>query len=266
MHKTVLLLWFFLSLSKFTCPVASNRVAILIHGTWGLNSAWHQPGDLFYETLKTCLAQAKIKLINFNWSGKLCYTKRAAAGLNLANLINSYPANTRFIIISHSHGGNVGIVACNQLTTKNQIEAFYSLGLPVDKINYLPNMQVIQNFYHIFPFGDIHQTALGIHERVFASQPRVYNINIEINKTKPQHENLHGLQIAKWLLEIDKIIKNFKNPSNHFFAKFNNNQAPEITIDSQIQAKLDYDQRWHERMQSSLLSTYSSGRSIKISG
>lgn len=264
MHKTVLLLWFFLGLSKFSYPLTPNRVAILIHGTWGLNSAWHQPGDLFYETLKASLAQAQIKLVNFNWSGKLCYAKRAAAGLNLANLILSYPVNTSFIIISHSHGGNIGIIASHQLTKKNQIEAFYSLGLPVDLTNYRPNMQVIQNFYHIFSFGDIHQTSLGMHERVFFDQPKVYNINIEINNTKPQHEDLHGLQIAKWLLEVDKIIKNFKNPSNHFFAKFNLDKAPNINTDTQIQAKLDYDKRWHERIQNSLLSTYSSGRSIKI--
>lgn len=262
MHKIFLLLITFLSLSKSCLPATRNTVAILIHGTWGLSSSWHQPGHIFYETLKNHLLQAKIKLINFNWSGKLCYDKRQAAGLNLANLIRSYPENTGFIIISHSHGGNVGIIASQNLTTSNQIEAFYSLGLPVDSQNYLPNMLVIKNFYHLFSFGDIHQTALGMHERVLPQKPRIYNVNIEIKKTKPQHEELHSAVIAKWLLQLAQGLKKLTSRSNHFFAIFNDTDLPVIGIDTKITEKLDYDQRWHARLHTSLLSPYSSGRSI----
>jgi len=262
MHKIFLLLISFFSLSKSFFIDSKNSVAILIHGTWGINSAWHQPGDLFYETLKTNLAQAQIKLINFNWSGQLCYAKRQAAGLNLANLIKSYPADTSFIMITHSHGGNVGIIASQNLTQLGQIEAFYSLGLPIDTKHYLPNMQVIKNFYHIFSFGDMHQTVLGSHERVFPNQPGIYNLNIEVNQIRPQHEELHELTIAKWLLQIAKIIANLDKTSNHFLAIFQDQVAPVISIDHNIPAKLDYDQRWHQRIHQSLLSPYSSGRSL----
>jgi len=249
-------------LSKSNSQKIENTVAILIHGTWGSNSRWHQPGNIFYETIKSHLLKEQIKLISFNWSGKLCYIKRQEAGVNLANLIHSYPASTNFILISHSHGGNVGIIASQILTTPDQIKSFYSLGLPIDTQNYLPNMQVVQNFYHIFSFGDIHQTVFGMHERIFPNLKGVYNINVEVNGIRPQHEDLHVIQIAKWLLEIDQVIKNFKNHSNHFFVKLYDNCKPAITLDNQIKQKLDYDKHWHERIQTSLLSPYSSGRGL----
>lgn len=255
MCKILLLLLVLNSLSKSqdrsssTVPKKESAiVAILIHGTWGIESAWHQPGALFYDTLKHNLLKNNIKLIDFNWSGKLSYQKRKDAGINLANLINSYPRNTAFILITHSHGGNVGIIASQLLNIPNQILAFYSLGLPVDVKNYLPNMQVIKNFYNIFSFGDLHQTAFGMHERILPISNGIYNVNIEINHVPPQHEELHGVSIAKWLMHIDKKLSNLSNCQAHFFARFYDNDAPNISIETELVKKINFDAKLHEKI------------------
>ncbi len=255
MHKILLLLLFLNNLSKSQANLAlavatknPTTVAILIHGTWGLESAWHKSGALFYDTLKHSLLKNGIKLIDFNWSGKLSYQKRKEAGINLANLITSYPCNTRFILVTHSHGGNVGIIASQLLSPPHQIIAFYSLGLPVDTSSYLPNMQVIKNFYNIFSFDDTYQTAFGMHERILPVGQGIYNINIEINHQKPQHEALHSLAIAKWLTHVDQKLNNFNNYENHFFAEFYDNCLPKISVETNLAQKLSFDAHCHEKI------------------
>jgi len=226
---------------------SSNQVCILVHGTWGSESDWHQPEDPFYVTIKTQLNASNIKLIKFTWSGVLSHEKRILAGRELANLIDSYPNTTKFIIIAHSHGSNVGIIASQKLNHKYKIERFYALGTPVDLINYLPNMQVIQHFYHIFSFGDIFQTVLGVYERVFPFTPRLYNLNIEVNNKMPGHEELHCQTIAKWLLQIHPFLQEF-NYNNQFFTKFYDNIKPQIMIDVNFEAKRAQDVKLHAQI------------------
>jgi hypothetical protein len=244
---------------KMSIYAANQQVCLLIHGTWGNNSSWHDPSSEFYKTLEANLLLSNIKLVNFNWPGKLSYEKRQIAGKNLANLINSYPTNTKFIIVSHSHGGNVGIIASQLLSEPKKISIFYSLGLPIDDLNYLPNMQVIEKFYNIFSFGDLYQTAIGMHQRVFSKIPGVYNINIEVNFQKPQHEDLHSPVIAKWLPYISKFFANL-NYDSHYFARFYDNYPPNIFIDTQISEKLSFDNTLNERICLGLLGSYSSFR------
>ena len=101
---------------------SNDKICILIHGTWANQSDWHNPGGQFHETLKNNYKEQNIKLISFNWSGTLSYQKRNQAGQRLAELINSYPPKTNFILIGHSHGNNVGIIASQQIKQKNKIE------------------------------------------------------------------------------------------------------------------------------------------------
>jgi len=237
----------------------SNQVCILIHGTWGTGSDWHNPGNPFYDTLKKNLAASQIKLIDFNWCGTLSYEKRKIAGLNLANLMDSYPPQTKFMIIAHSHGGNVGILASQYLQQTNQITSFYALGTPIDTSSYLPNMQVIQKFYNIFSFGDLCQTVFGMHARLLPKGPRIYNLNIEINDQKPQHEDLHCPTIAKWLLHIPGCLKDF-SCDNHFFAQFYDHCKPVITIDPNLEFKLTQDLKLHAQLHANL-TDFTNGRS-----
>lgn len=243
---------------------ASNKVCILIHGTWAADANWHKPGGLFYETLKEKFAKQKTKLINFNWSGILSYEKRQLAGQRLANLIDSYPSTTTFALVTHSHGGNVGIVASQLLKEKNKIEVFYALGTPIDEDNYTPNMNVINNFYNIFSFGDTYQTVLGFHNRIFSNHPRICNINCAIKGKKPQHENLHCESIAIWLPKIHKLTDHLDH-NKHLFADFFNHISPTIKVDEDINKKMAADMKLHELMCLHMLGSYSDSRASSAS-
>ncbi len=257
MNKTLLFLLILSQESTLVC----NQVAILVHGTWGANAAWHQPNDPFYETLKTGFFKQNIKLINFSWSGKFLYTERLLAGQKLAALINSYPANTSFILITHSHGSNVVISASHLLTKKNQIAIFYALGTPVDMISHAPNMNVIKKFYHLFSFADMYQTVMCTHARIFPKINNIYNLNVEINDKKPLHEELHCIAIAKWLPQLSKLLANL-NCDSHINIKFYHDQAPKIIVDQNIKSKLDFDDKLQERLCHHIVGDYLDRRRI----
>lgn len=252
---------FLLLLALTNIAIATtNQVCILIHGTWAIHSDWHTPKHPFYQNIKNHLAKSQIKLVNFTWCGTLSYEKRKIAGLNLANLIQSYPSTTSFIIIAHSHGGNVGIIASQYLQQPNKIKSFYALGTPIDSVSYLPNMQVIQNFYNIFSFGDLYQTALGMHERFMPLRPGIYNINIETNHQKPNHEDLHSPLIAKWLLELPTYLKDF-SCDKHLFAQFYDHLAPIINVETNLETKLTQDLSLHAQMHANL-TDFTNGRRL----
>lgn len=237
---------------------SASQVCILIHGTWGLQSDWHTPGHPFYEILNRNLAEQQIKLVSFTWCGTLSYEKRKIAGLNLAKLIDSYEPSTNLIIIAHSHGGNVGIIASQYLQEHHKISHFYALGTPFDDVNYQPNLQVIQNFYNIFSFGDLYQTALGMHQRVLPLKAGIYNINIEINHQKPTHEDLHSPMIATWLLKLPTYLK--KVSCNHqLFAQFYDHHAPDISIEKSFEAKQNQDLNLHGQIHNNLVD-FTNGR------
>lgn len=243
---------------------ANNKICILIHGTWAANSNWHKPGGEFYETLKEKFSKQKIKLINFNWSGTLSYEKRQLAGQRLADLIDSYPQTTTITLVTHSHGGNVGIVASQLLKKKNKIEYFYALGTPIDEDNYTPNMRVISSFYNLFSFGDTYQTVLGFHSRTFSPHPKICNINIEIEDKKPQHEILHSKIIAKWV-PILPLVTNRFDWQTPLYANFFEYIAPAVRVDQNFKEKMARDMKLHELMCLHMLGSYSDTRGSSAS-
>ncbi len=88
---------------------------ILVHGTFGLDSTWYRPGGKFYKTLEQHATTLNQKLVPFTWSGKLSDKARIQAAESLAALILSYPKDEPIILIGHSHGGNVIILASRLL-------------------------------------------------------------------------------------------------------------------------------------------------------
>lgn len=254
-------LLYLLIITTMSRPV--NQVGILIHGTWAATANWHKPGHQFFEILKSSLNAKQIKLINFNWTGILSYEKRQMAGVELAALINSYPTTTKFILVTHSHGSNVGIVASQLITQPAKITAFYALGTPIDTEHYLPNMHTIVNFYNIFSFGDLYQTALGMHQRILPTTDGIYNINIEINHQKPQHEELHCVAIAKWLPQITHYLKTVPSDSQ-IFAKFYDHLAPQFYLDTAFTQKMTRDLLLHKLICLHALGNYSDQRLSKI--
>lgn len=196
--------------NKFNSQSTYNRVYILIHGTWAIESSWSQVQGSFFESLNTALKIIGAKLVNFSWTGNLNHQSRMQAGINLAKLIESYPDNTKISLIGHSHGANVGIIASNILgqNTKNnnKIKTFYALGVPVDTKRYMPDMSVIKYFYSFFSFNDFVQPVLGLYGRMFPEHEKIANIRTLVKDKEPGHTQLHSIPVGLWLPLIHKYL------------------------------------------------------------
>jgi pimeloyl-ACP methyl ester carboxylesterase len=90
----------------------SDRVALLVHGTWAPESPWTLPDSPLCRTLRNAHFVPRV----FEWTGKNSVRARAAASDELAAELRSiYDAapDCEIVVISHSHGGNVALRAIN---------------------------------------------------------------------------------------------------------------------------------------------------------
>lgn len=233
-----------LYISFFVCwqPLHTESIVILIPGTWAEKQAWHKPGNLFFDTLEREARQQHRKLITFNWSCKLAQEARIQAAYALVTFIQQYNPATTFIIIAHSHGGNIAIRASHllaQQATSHTIEACYTLGTPFDPIEYTPAMQIINHFYNLFSWDDFIQTVGGFYERTLPTHARIANIAITMHDKAPNHYELHDPVIARWILHLP--------PTTAFDAfqpwkiNFYHDQSPFFDIDYERDQLLDND-------------------------
>jgi hypothetical protein len=175
---------------------------LIIHGTWCPVFSWHMPGGDFYEALVQAASPASVSF--FIWSGHNSHQARVQAAQELVTYIHTTIAPDRpLIIVAHSHGANVAILASHILgqdpANSNRILYVYALGVPVHPHYYFPDMHVITYFYHFFSFNDVIQPVLGLFEREFPAHERIANIFITIDGQEPCHSQLHSPAIARWL-------------------------------------------------------------------
>ena len=163
----VLSLFFVFNLLGST--LCAQRIFILIHGTWGQKSDWHMPGGEFFDSLQKSIDPINDKVISFLWSGGLGHSARSHAAQALVLLIKSYPPDTEFIVVGHSHGANVGLFAAHIIGSsqnpQHRIKHFITLGVPVDHSRYDPDMHIIGYLYNLFSFDDLLQTVFGTARR-----------------------------------------------------------------------------------------------------
>jgi len=187
----------------------TRSACIVIHGTWAQNSRWFQRGGDFFEEIARSVRELQIadEVVSFSWSGKLGYSCHVQAALSLLKKIMEYDF---VILIAHSHGATVGILASQLLSQKisignhlPKISRFYALGVPVDPTREIyPDMSVIDNFYNLFSLGDLVQPVQGIYERCFSDHERIANIAVMLNDLYPLHVQMHHSIIGKHLLRI----------------------------------------------------------------
>jgi pimeloyl-ACP methyl ester carboxylesterase len=92
----------------------------LIHGTFASNAEWTNEGSDLRSAIRGKLPGHEIIFHVFKWSGKNSHRKRLEAGAALAEEIQGLPnndENTNIFLIAHSHGGNVGLYALDQLNS-----------------------------------------------------------------------------------------------------------------------------------------------------
>jgi len=197
----------------FTCSAMYTKFAcIIIHGTWAQNETWYRPGGDFFEAVKSCNNEIKIvdEIVSFSWSGKLGHPAQVEAAKKLVTLIEAYDF---VILIAHSHGATVGMIASQILFGKNtngnncgKVVQFYSLGAPIKESITMPSMYVIKKFYNVFSFGDFIQTVNGAYDRTFVQSGNMVNISIQYNDVHPSHAQLHHPAIGMWLLKIENFL------------------------------------------------------------
>jgi hypothetical protein len=93
-------------LASLCFPYAAP-VIIIVHGTGSANKTWWNPGGAFFKEVEKTAELLGQHVVPFCWSGLPTYDQISVAGKNLAQLILSYPATDRVVVIGHSHGGNV---------------------------------------------------------------------------------------------------------------------------------------------------------------
>ena len=189
MKKIILI---FLSI---TFSLQARTVFIIVHGTWAPGTAWCKPGGNFFDALEKAIGKNDV-VIPYTWAGALDHEIRLRAAHGLVNVIKSYPKKTKIIIIAHSHGGNIAILASQQLTRK--IEKLYLLGTPINT-DYQPNMKTIKQIYNLFSFGDEVQCAMGFFERTLPEHERIFNIHVTMHHKEIGHFQLHERCIAHWI-------------------------------------------------------------------
>lgn len=186
----------------------ASTVFIVIHGTWGSRETWYKKGGDFFTTLEHNVHK-DATVVSFSWSGKLDNHSRTQAGHELAHYIQLYPPETIINLIGHSHGGNVGALATQELAQSphnhHRIHRLYTLATPVNTKSYMPDMRIIEHFYNLFSLDDCIQPVLGIFGRVYPPHPRSANIRIVIGNKGPDHEDLHSPCIAALLPQLEAI-------------------------------------------------------------
>jgi hypothetical protein len=194
-----------------TSAYGNKIVIIVIHGTWAANAEWYRPGGEFFRALQKHKWQHECCVVPFTWSGKLNKESRKIAGYNLAQLMRSYPADTIFYIISHSHGSNVGIIASQVLAripgNTHRITNFFAFGTPVHHEYYMPNMDTIGRFYNFFSYKDFVQTIFGFFSRTFPKHNRIANIRFLVDDAELKHKVLHDPILIRWLETLHEHIE-----------------------------------------------------------
>lgn len=249
--------YIFALISCIAYCVIDGGVFIIVHGTWSTVSTWSNPDGDFFDVLEQNAQLLGHAVIPFTWSGNLEDSYRIIAGKNLAKIIHSYPSSTEFYIVAHSHGGNVAIRASQELAkyahNNHRIKILYTLGTPIDREHYMPNMEVIEYCYNFFSLNDIVQPVLGLFNRTHPQHERIANIRVFINGKEPDHHTLHHPSLARWLPALhDMLVRLECSPAFAWhipgIIDFNETQKPLYTFDVKRQSLLEQDQALHKQL------------------
>ncbi len=226
----------------------SKQVWIIIHGTFAQYASWHKPNNTFITTLKKHLNH-NAEVHRFLWSGKNSYQARAEAGILCKDYIkNIMPPNGCLHIIGHSHGGNVAIIAAEELAKENSsifIDSLTTLATPVCMYSYLPNMNRIKKIYNLFSYGDRIQPVMQIFKRTFPDHENIYNIQVKYNQICPSHMEMRNPFIAAYIPHMKELVLHKKNDLViHFFDK----KQPIVTLDFDRKKDLETDFNFTQHM------------------
>lgn len=118
---------------KMETNFKSERIFVLIHGTWANNADWANAEDSMLKTSLRNLVGEGVQFIPFNWNGTNSHQARISAGSQLEStllaLLKDSPEAAIFLV-SHSHGGNVAFYAMRNPLLRHRVRGIACLGTP----------------------------------------------------------------------------------------------------------------------------------------
>ncbi len=203
--KLSLILFFITNQSLCLFPKKHlHEIIIIVPGTWAIKESWYKIGGNFFETLQEAATKMGKKVIWFRWLTNHYESSRQKGAQELAHFLKALEPKTLIHVVSHSHGTNVVLGACQLLQKecpKRKISSIFSLGAPIYEEVYKPNMNIIKRLYNLYSLNDGIQTILA-YKRIFKSQPGIFNIRTFIENKEPTHSQMHDPAIGKWLFYL----------------------------------------------------------------
>jgi RHS repeat-associated protein len=167
-----------------------GRLSVYVHGTFSSANAWKNNRMDFINSMNTIAGDSNFHV--FSWSGRNTDIARKIAGSDLASFINGYKfaESEKLNIFSHSHGGNVAILA-SQFDLQKPIDNLVLFGTPI-RSEYHPRMSNINNLLNIQNIPDPIQGPGGF-DSVFGVVPDLSgNLSFGGNYLESAHNIFYG--------------------------------------------------------------------------
>ena len=109
-----------------------HRVFVLIHGTFAAGAPWTAPNSPLSGAIRAYDPSATI--VPYRWSGDNLQEVREKEGQQLANWIRYHSQSSqeqcRYVLIAHSHGGNIATSLVSFSEAVKEVECIVSLATP----------------------------------------------------------------------------------------------------------------------------------------
>jgi hypothetical protein len=165
-----------------------GKLTIVVQGTGARGAADFLPGGRFFEHIVSTVPDRAYA--SFQWSGGDSHQDRIHAARELANRIRAYPfspGEKLNLIVGHSHGGNVDILAVN-MGIGHRVENLVTLGAPSRPGYHLEDKSSVGRFVNVFnSFDNVQVLGGGDYESPLESgpagrtQPLALNINWNVD-------------------------------------------------------------------------------------
>jgi hypothetical protein len=217
-------IYLLICISLLNLHLSAHEVFVIVPGTWSIKESWFKLGGDFFEELKKNAQKKCAHVIWFRWLTQNTEKCREVSAQELAHFLTCFDSNTILHLITHSHGTNVALGACNILAQhKNpkKIKTLISLGAPIYEETYHPNMDSIEKILNFYSLNDEIQT-LWAWKRIFKDQPGIHNIQLFLNNHEPTHAEMHHYLIARWVTYMTNLSIPNINPGDSLSLFFYN--------------------------------------------
>jgi pimeloyl-ACP methyl ester carboxylesterase len=167
-----------------------TRQVLIIHGTWASKENWWKHPSPFTLFLDSVTKGAVYKgPTPFAWSGENNDAARRVASVELVNWISANRSD-ELIVVAHSHGGNVAMLAARQ----KKIDTLILLGTPI-RSDYAPDVRNVSLLYNVYSLWDDVQKPLGTYPfirgdgRTLGDSDKVVNVLVS---PRTSHSDLHN--------------------------------------------------------------------------